>query len=364
MAKSARISDISLRYMAAMYSPRDCMEPPNVPKDTSLSQKVRTFARGSLATGTTGYGAIVVRAPDMLTSDGTIVTASTATTVATSATVVTAMTNVDQTPRSNSPFTGAQFGATSLLLSWKIVGCALYVKYAGTQNNKGGDMILLEHPSHATVNATSYNTALAYDGAKRVDVSDAWQHVCWTPASEADTQYNPANPSGLAVYPLGIFINSAGATQPFDYEIYCWWECVGQLARGATISFDDPIGFAAVSGAVNAFSQLDSVLGSHGLVTAVETQLQNMSGIGLTSSHPQNWAGLASFLPAIAKLAPTVLRGLGGAASGILQEYGYSKAPAVRKERVAPLVRVATHPPIPPRVPKPPPRKESLPRKK
>jgi len=149
-----------------------------------------------------------------------------------------------------------------------------------------------------------------------------------------------------------VIVNTAGASQPLDYEVYAWFEVVGTTARGATISFDDPIGYSAVSGATNQFQQLDSVLGPDGLVRAVETQLNNMSGVALQTTHQQNWVGLTSFLPQIASVAQ---KALGGALNGALGSFGYAKQPQARQ--------------APPRPPPPPPArkpvaKQSMPQKK
>ncbi len=140
---------------------------------------------------------------------------------------------------------------------------------------------------------------------------------------------------------LGVIINSAGASQPFDYEVYSWFEVVGSIARGASISFDDPIGYAAVNGAANQFQQLDSVLGIDGFLHAVSTQLQNCSGVGLNSTHAQNWAGLAAFLPQIASIATRAASAVG---SGLMREFvdppprvistGAVKTPKVPKPKV------------------------------
>ena len=343
-SRHARVSDPSLRWMAALYDPRTCAEEPSVPNDTQLSMKVKTFGRGSFSTGTTGYGGIIVSPQAMIANNTAFATTSAANTVAGASTVVSAWTNTVALGAVNSPFANNAYGSGIGLLQWKLVGVALYVKYAGTELNRGGDMILIEEPSHTSLSAYSYNNVLGLDFAKRVSVTNEWQHVCFTPASDAEAAYAVSSPSTTANY-LGCFIASAAVSQPFDYEVFAWFEVVGSIARGASISYNDPIGYGAISGAMNQFQQLDSVVGSRGFVSAVELQLDNMSGVSREATHQKNWAGLAAFLPELASIAKQTL---GGAASGL--------SAALNSGAVTPRVTVsrALAPPKPkPKQPKP-----------
>lgn len=310
----AKLSDPSLRWVAALYDPRTCAEEPAVPHSTNLSQKIKVFSRGSFQTGTTGYGFIAAApflavannsSPITATSAASIVTASS--TLGTTATVTNSNTN--------SPHAIAAFGATTGLLNYKLVGAALYVKYAGTELNRGGDMVLVEEPNHNTLFTYSYNTALGLDYAKRVSVSNDWAHVCYTPNSDAECEFNINLAAAPYISPfLGMMVNSAGVVgAPFDFEFYGWYELVGSPARGATIGFADPIGYYGVSGAANQFQQLDSTLGIDGFLHAISTQLDNMSGVGRNATHKQNFAGLAAFLPSLAGIATKALTRAGGA---------------------------------------------------
>lgn len=343
---TGRLSDPSCRYLAALYDPKSCAEPPSVPKSTQLSQKVKTFVRGSLNTGTTGYGVLELQPSIMCVNDTSAGLTTTATSVMTPSTGFTSATNTVNLPLSNSPFASGAFGTSATSLAWKLVGCAIYFKYAGTELNRGGDAIMLEQPAHASLGATSYNTSLSFDYAKRVPIINDWQHLCYTPQDVVgtaattgivETDFCTVFPQNVGAFYLAVAFNTAGAPQPIDYEIYAWFEVVGQSARGATMSYADPIGFAAVIGAAEAFQQLDSVIGADGFIHAVEDQLDNMSGVGRNATHKQNWAGLAAFLPQLKEVAT---RALSGMANGALKEFGYKKA--------KPKVPMAKLPPPPP----------------
>lgn len=328
--------------MAALYDSRGMFEDACVPTKTALSQKVKSFIRGSFSTGTTGYGFVAVNALGANAISGGTVTQPGS--VMTSATILSAASLLAGIGSNNSSLT------TATNMQTRIVGATLYVKYAGTQLNKGGDMVLIESPTHSDVTAFSYNTALALDGVKRVKVTDDWTSVSWVPTSATETDFVGAVSTTLT---LAIICNSAGAPQPFDFEVYVWSEWIGPLARSATLSFNDPIGFAAVTGAAEQFQQLDSELGAEGFVRAVEVQLANQS---LPQGEPphKNWAGLLSFLPQLATLAAPFLKSaLGGAVNGVAKSMGYSK----EKGKEGPRQTYVAPPPPPP----PPPRRTAAP---
>ncbi len=355
---TARLADPACRYMAALYDTKNCAEAPSVPVNCQLSLKVKTFVRGSFSSGTTGFGYIVVQPSDMVVNDSPPVGFTTSSSVMTSATTGGAATGTSNSGNCNSLYASSSFGSSTGNLSWKLVACTLYLKYAGTELNRGGDMILVEEPNHRSLLGYSYNTVMSLEYAKRVPMSgDRWVSVSYTPndvsnasapaAPGNETVFLSVNPTTVGTVYLGAYVNTAGAAQPIDYECYCWFEAVGATARGATSSYEDPIGFAAISGATEQFQQLDSVLGMDGFVHAVENQLDNMSGVGQNATHKQNWMGLAAFLPQLKEIAT---RALSGAANGALKEFGYTKKDK-KKKLVAPL------PPPPP----PPPRARAAP---
>jgi hypothetical protein len=105
-----------------------------------------------------------------------------------------------------------------------------------------------------------------------------------------------------------VFANSAGNPQPFDFEVWSHVEYVGAPARSSSISFNDPIGYAAIVGAGQMFQQLDSVLGIEGYVKSVEAQLNNQS-LPRTEPPHANFVGLLPFLPKLAEMVGPVLKG-------------------------------------------------------
>lgn len=299
--------------MAALYDPRTCAEEPSVPFDTNLSLKQKVFIRGSFSTGTTGYGVISFNPIAIMANDLSPMTYTVATSTGGSGTILNSFTALSNGSNSNSLFATSAFTASPNGLLWKLTGAALYVKYADTELNRGGDMVLIEQPNHQTLGLVSYVSALNNDFVKRVSMGTDWVRVCYTPNGPNETSYSSGSPGSSAFFKdfLGVFVNSAGSARSFDFEAFAWFEVVGQAARGASISMDDPIGYHAVLGAANQFQQLDSVLGADGFLHAVEDQLANVSGVGRNTTHQQNWAGLAAFLPQIAGVATRALSSAG-----------------------------------------------------
>lgn len=339
--------------MAALYDPRSVMEEPWVPTKCQLSQKTKVFVRGSFATGTNNVGYAIFR-PGAVFSNQISGQTTANNSAGSTNTIASAFTNIANGGTTNSPYSTAALAASLTAgLSWRLTAQTLYVKYTGTELNKGGDMVLIEEPSHRDLDAYSYQTALSTDGAKRVKVSNDWQSVSWVATSSPETDFTPdyaVSAPTQANKSIGVFVNTAVAAQPFDYELYMWFEVAGPAARAPSLSFNDPIGFAAVSGASDMFQQLDSEMRPEGFVRAVEDQLNNQS-LPRTEAPRANALGLLTFLPALASMAMPYLKAAGkGAFNGLQSQWASSAAP-IRAPRP------------PPRPPKPPVRKESLPQR-
>lgn len=298
--KGMRLSDPALRYIAALYDPRQCYESPWIPLQAAYSQKSRVFARGSFSTGTTGFGFAVARGGPA--NDAWCVQSSTATSVGGAATTLTSFTNL-QTANSNSPYTTAQHGVTATSVQSRMVGMALYVRYAGTELNRGGDFLLLEEPNHQSIGGNySYNQMLAVDGCKRIPMTQGWVHVSWCPNNTNEMNFTADGFGNVNASSIGIAVTSATANaQPFEYELHEWVEYIGSPARSASVSFEDPIGAPIILAAGTMFQQIDCTLGLDGYMRAIHAQARNCSGILARGAPAENWAGLLPYLPAIAE---------------------------------------------------------------
>jgi hypothetical protein len=146
------------------------------------------------------------------------------------------------------------------------------IRYAGTELNRGGRVILYEDPEHGTIATTGapYASVMANDKAREFEVTNKWLVLCQSgPVTPQEydfltSPYTPYSSSNLtAHYLLCLFSGTAG--NAFDIEFFWNWEYAGQNIRGKTRSESDDTGFQTVLGAVQAVpqGQIDS---SHPLV--------------------------------------------------------------------------------------------------
>lgn len=307
--KAFPLSDGALRYVAAVYDPRDVNEEPFIPTQVQLSAKRHYFARGSFSTGATGVGFIIANLS--WTNDTPQVLVTTAASVGGVATALSAFTGTSSVAN-NSEFVAASFGSGAALLQGRTVGCAIYVKYADTELKRGGDMILFEEPNHNDISAYTYNSILGFPTARRVTISNKWQHVCYSPNSMAETNFVP-NRGGLwngssLPWMLAVPITSAGAPCSFDFAVDSWVEIAGATVRGQTMSYNDPVGYGVVQSGMNMAGQLDSYIGIHGFVSQIHASMANTSGVTISGAARGNWVGLLSYLPQIAALAMPLIK--------------------------------------------------------
>lgn len=329
-----RLSDTALRWVASLYDPRQVKEDAWVPYQTAFSQKETYFSRGTFSTGTTGYGFVI--ATPGISSDVAQVLYTQATSVGGSATTIGAFTNTAGAAV-NGTWTNAQYTGTGPAnLQSRIVSAALYVKYAGTELNRGGNYVLIEEPNHAALGTYTQVTAQNQSCTHKVPIGEEWVHVNLTPNSVAELNFASTSygnyPQG---YLLGAVVNSAGTPQNFDYEFVIKAEIVGSLARSASASYEDSVGFGCVFGASNMFQQLDSVLGIDGFMNAIHAQMRNQSGHLVSGAPVGNWAGLLPLLP---ELATLVLPSLAKAGIKLVNSFTGLKASSAAKELSAELL--------------------------
>jgi hypothetical protein len=254
----------------------------------------------------------------------------------TASTTINGATNAAAMPYLNSRYTTAELTSSVSPVAVQQVGLLLKVKYAGTELNRGGDMLLFETPNHESTGGYSYNTAMGADNCRRVSVSNEWQYVAWSTINEAsELQWSSAAYStGVANSTLCIFVNSAGASQPFDFELWSIFRAVGVICRGRVETFVDPIGAPVIFAAARGIMQLDSTFGIGGFMRSIHAQFQNVSCVRCNGAPRGNFLGLAPFLPAIlsgaaaiGKFALPALKkagswALGGLVGGAKKELG------------------------------------------
>lgn len=161
----------------------------------------------------------------------------------------------------NGDYTGANFGTSGVQA--RLVSMGFRIRYAGTELNRGGRIVLLEDPEHSNRANTTLAQLLSYEKAKEHKVSNDWIVLCQTgPTLPAEYDYLPYNytPTNAVDHYMVAYLRSAALNQVFDVEFFWNWEFTGQLVRGKTPSEADEQGVGVVLGAIKSMNdnQLDS----------------------------------------------------------------------------------------------------------
>lgn len=245
------LSDCTRKWIAIAQHPFGT-NPGNVCLPDSpahLSRKVMVFAKG---TGTTSsannYGYVIQNVLGAACNDSTNASSAywyTSADTYTGTTMAVASATGLLSGFSNADYTTAQVVATNPGVRVRPVACALRVRYIGTQLNAGGRVVGLSHPTHGQANENITKVG-QMPGAKVGDFGNEWFTLSWVNIDEGN--YKVASDMGPDHYHLSIQIESAAASQPFEYEMRWWYEYIG-TPRGVTVSESDPVGFAAVQNA-------------------------------------------------------------------------------------------------------------------
>jgi hypothetical protein len=239
-----------------------------------LSRKARYFIRGQMSTsGVNGLGFATMQplgANDGATTSGNQGTAG-AYVSSSALNAVAGIPTLDPvTPgviglNHNGDYSTAQFGSNSTL-QLRLVSMGMRLRYAGTELNRGGRVLLLEDPEHVTLSNTSLASFLAQEKAKEHRIGTDWITLCTTgPTRPNEYDYVPGPVSGTGTggnnqHYLGAIVQSAANSQTFDVEFFWNYEFIGSIARGKTMSEADDAGVGVVLGSIKSMNdnQLDS----------------------------------------------------------------------------------------------------------
>jgi hypothetical protein len=175
----------------------------------------------------------------------------------------------------------------------RLVSMGFRIRYAGTELNRGGRIILLENPEHTTMANTTLVNLLADEKAKEHKIGENWVTLCSTGPTvpnEYDYIAGPYLPYGAPVqyaHYLCAYIRSAALGQVFDVEFYWNFEFTGSVARGKTQSEADDAGTGVVLGAIKSLNdnQLDS---KHPLVQVSSSSQRSVGGTPAQAAQALN----------------------------------------------------------------------------
>lgn len=254
MVKSlGSLSDCTRDYASALMNPWDMESPPCIPDLITLpSYKFGARARGTFQIGTAGVGFVaispyagVARQTSFPLSIFHVYYTSSAYSLAT-------FTDVGGTTG-----LGAAFNDTPLLLDnlsrkgfqFRTVGCGVKCKYMGSEISRSGRIVEYRQPNNQAITVGSTAQDLLNNREANTAANDRKEHyVQFRPANQADLYYQDqllfSNPTML------LLVEGGTPGQSFEYDAVWWFECTGQLLPSLSRSHSDPIGTAAVHGAL------------------------------------------------------------------------------------------------------------------
>lgn len=217
-----------------------------------LTRRAKFFIKGNFQTGTQGVGWAIC-CPEYGAANDTPAGCVRSTSAAFAGLDLTYNAGGIVTSNTNSDYTFASFGAAAVLAEYRVVSAGLRVRYAGTELNRGGDLIALAEPNHQAVYAQTIVSIKGYVQSATVPMLRNWLEVLFKPVLNNDTSFknvfpiNTPNNTDFSYY----LVIMAVAPDPlvslnFDFEFFGNYEFSGRNIQGKQMSEFDPVGFAAV----------------------------------------------------------------------------------------------------------------------
>lgn len=244
----AGLSKLSIAYAASLVHPYEIGSAVCVPDYPSLpSRKMHVYSRGFVSTGTLGFGFIVFNPPRGVANDIDSIFYSDST-YAGAVTSSTAGAGV-LAARCISDYTDASLAGTGTFARYRLVSAGIRVRYAGTELNRGGVAVGLQHPMHGTLVGLNFQQFDTHPLSERFRPGQSWATINFCPTLVGELDYSGSPPSTRGQYFLAWALQApaAGTAAVFEYEVAANYEINGQDIRGMTASFADPTGMAVLS---------------------------------------------------------------------------------------------------------------------
>lgn len=267
LSEQYKLSPCAKHYVDSLVNPFDgepgaCIPMlPNCP-----SSKKRYWARGVFSTGTNSAGWIVGR--PYMANDSWVAAATNSSYTGTASTQLNTSTfgGGVTSYNCNSEFNGPAFEAPgngvsgASAVAGRVVSWGLRIRYRGTELNRGGTVTLFEEPEHLDITnnnssggGMSLATMLAYENVQThpIPSDGSWLYLTGLPVYPWEFDYDDTSlgydfsSSSVGGYPpayLCAFVESAAASQPFDFEVFLNLELIGGGVRGKTPSHFDAMG--------------------------------------------------------------------------------------------------------------------------
>jgi len=247
-----KVSDCSMRYMAALCNPFQAEPGACVPCDLFPlpSQKIRAFTRGSFALGTGGVG-FILAAPCSANNAPALAFTQAPSVFGTGTPVDAAIVGNQTQFLAGLPYTIAQVGTT---VQSRVVSMGLRIRYSGAEGTRSGTIIAYEDQDHQGLGSpggtsTNYNSIQLNTSAmaSRPSGDGSWDATVCSSGPCTPVELEFTNPGA---YPHSITqtINAAGyllimvngvAGQTYDFECFEHIEYIGTNVAAKTPSNAD-----------------------------------------------------------------------------------------------------------------------------
>ncbi len=286
------LSRAARKYALALERPWEASEVgiPSLPAFPSA--KLTAFAKGTFATQTgginAGLGFIAARPRNGMWNDRDCGFKTG------SASTISTITGSGSTAfSSNSPYAVGAFGSGATQLTGRVVACGLRVRYISTELNLGGDLLLLESPSHATLSGETGTSMLSLRTCRREAIRDSrkWHGVVYHPTNADELAYSTDTTDDALE--LAIWVNAPDSTVSisFEYEYWCCFEVIGANASDRYSPSDaDASGVSAVVDITNSGSFWNYVRDTTGAIAGNVL----LNAIGNMGPETLSWVGTAA----------------------------------------------------------------------
>jgi len=245
------LSQCSRDYATALIDPWSCKRAPCVPDTIVLpSYKFGSRMKGIFTVGSNGVGYVAVNAYAVSpTPAGEVQQFSGLATNGAFAGDAYESSALGTDAQYNDGFlTTARIGFQTGKVQWRLVGCGVKARYMGTEIARSGRVTAYRSTFNSNIAACSNSQTLLQSREATASPADRKYHyVTYRPAVPDDVAYSDQIINAMN---LLIIVDGGQPGQSFEYDAQWWFETIGGQLPSLTMSHSDPVGMAAVVGAL------------------------------------------------------------------------------------------------------------------
>lgn len=255
--KRVDLSECTRKYAELLANPFNVAEVPEwcLPLPPSMpNQRLSTFVKATLTTGTGGYGFVAFNPDAMIFNDISEPNRpvwmndsswSGSTVIAPGGSP---STNNSHGYLSNSPYSVTDIGTGDDMVQYRLVAAGLRVKYFGTELARGGLVVGYQNKSGITLAGTDISGLMTRDGVDAcTPQDDKWYEITYAPPAWDTGSAHGYSFGSSSEWSMVIMVERPDtANIKFFVEAYAHFECIGGRARGKIPPTEDTVGANAV----------------------------------------------------------------------------------------------------------------------